>query len=145
MSDNRNRTVSDVRHAFSKFGGNLGTDGSVSYLFKKLGIIHISKDFSEEKLIEIVIESGADDFTEEEDFYEVTTKSSNFNKVLDVFKHYEVNYISAELTLRAETYINLDEEMSEKVFNIMEFMDNLDDVQEVHTNGEFPEDFEVKG
>ena len=145
MSDNRNRTVSDVRHAFSKFGGNLGTDGSVSYLFKKLGIIHITKDFPEEKLMEIVIESGADDFTEEEDFYEVTTKSSNFNKVLDVFKHYEVNYISAELTLRAETYINLDEEMSEKVFNIMEFMDNLDDVQEVHTNGEFPEDFEVKG
>ena len=145
MSDNRNRTVSDVRHAFSKFGGNLGTDGSVSYLFKKLGIIHISKDFSEEKLIEIVIESGADDFTEEEDFYEVTTKSSNFNKVLDVFKHYKVNYINAELTLRAETSINLDEEMSEKVFNIMEFMDNLDDVQEVHTNGEFPEDFEVKG
>ena len=81
MSDNRNRTVSDVRHAFSKFGGNLGTDGSVSYLFKKLGIIHISKDFSEEKLMEIVIESGADDFTEEEDFYEVTTESNNFNKV----------------------------------------------------------------
>ena len=145
MSDNRNRTVSDVRHAFSKFGGNLGTDGSVSYLFKKLGIIHITKDFPEEKLMEIVIESGADDFTEEEDFYEVTTESTNFNKVLDVFKHFEVNYINAELTLRAETSIDLDEEMSEKVFNIMEFMDNLDDVQEVHTNGEFPEDFEVKG
>ena len=75
----------------------------------------------------------------------VTTESSNFNKVLDVFKNNELNYINAEITLRAETSINLDEEMSEKVFNIMEFMDNLDDVQEVHTNGEFPEDFEVKG
>ena len=72
MTDNRNRTVSDVRHAFSKFGGNLGTDGSVSYLFKKLGLIHINKEFSEEKLMELVIESGAIDITNEEDFFEVT-------------------------------------------------------------------------
>ena len=63
MTDNRNRTVSDVRHAFSKYGGNLGTDGSVAYLFKKLGLIHISKDFSDEKLMDLVIESGALDYT----------------------------------------------------------------------------------
>ena len=144
MTDNRNRTVSDVRHAFSKFGGNLGTDGSVAYLFKKLGIIHIDKGFSEEKLMELVIESGAIDFTLEDDFFEVTTEANDFNNIIDFFKNNEVAYINAQLTLRAETLVNLDQEMSEKVLNIMEFMDDLDDVQEVHTNAEFPENFEVK-
>ena len=144
MTDNRNRTVSDVRHAFSKFGGNLGTDGSVAYLFKKLGLIHISKNISDEKLMDLVIESGANDFTEEDDFFEVTTEANNFTNVLDKFKIEEVKYINAELTLRAETSVNIDHEMSEKVLNIMEFMDDLDDVQEVHTNAEFPDDFEAK-
>ena len=144
MTDNRNRTVSDVRHAFSKFGGNLGTDGSVAYLFKKLGLIHVAKEFSEEKLMEIVIESGAIDFTDEEDFFEVTTEANDFNNIIDIFKENQIKYLNAELTLRAETLVNLDNEMSEKVLNIMEFMDDLDDVQEVHTNAEFPDNFEVR-
>ena len=144
MTDNRNRTVSDVRHAFSKFGGNLGTDGSVSYLFKKLGVIHINKDYSEEMLMENVIESGAQDFSEEDDFFEVTTDPNQFNNVIDFFKENDIQYINAELTLRADTLVDLDQDMSEKVLNIMEFMDDLDDVQEVHTNAEFPENFEIK-
>ena len=144
MTDNRKRTVSDVRHAFSKFGGNLGTDGSVSYLFKKLGVIHINKDYSEEMLMENVIESGAQDFSEEDDFFEVTTDPNQFNKVIDFFKENDIQYINAELTLRADTLVDLDQDMSEKVLNIMEFMDDLDDVQEVHTNAEFPENFEIK-
>ena len=144
MTDNRNRTVSDVRHAFSKYGGNLGTDGSVSYLFKKFGIIHLSKNLSEESLMEVVIESGAEDFSEEDDFYEVTTEANVFNNVLDVFKEKKIEYIDAQLTLRADTLVPLDNDMSEKVLNIMEFMDDLDDVQEVHTNAEFPDNFEVK-
>ena len=144
MTDNRNRTVSDVRHAFSKYGGNLGTDGSVSYLFKKLGIIHLSKNLSEENLMEVVIESVAEDFSEEDDFYEVTTEANEFNNVLDVFKEKKIEYIDAQLTLRADTLVPLDNDMSEKVLNIMEFMDDLDDVQEVHTNAEFPDNFEVK-
>ena len=144
MTDNRNRTVSDVRHAFSKYGGNLGTDGSVSYLFKKLGIIHLSKNLSEESLMEVVIESGAEDFSEEDDFYEVTTEANVFNNVLDVFKEKKIEYIDAQLTLRADTLVPLDNDMSEKVLNIMEFMDDLDDVQEVHTNAEFPDNFELK-
>jgi YebC/PmpR family DNA-binding regulatory protein len=144
MTDNRNRTVSDVRHAFSKFGGNLGTDGSVAYLFKKLGLIHISKDFSDEKLMDLVIQSGAIDYTEEEEFFEVITDANNFNDVLEIFKKNEVEYINAQLSLRAETSVDIDHEMSEKVLNIMQFMDDLDDVQEVHTNAEFPDDFEAK-
>ena len=125
MTDNRNRTVSDVRHAFSKYGGNLGTDGSVAYLFKKLGLIHISKDFSDEKLMDLVIESGALDYTEEEEFFEVTTEANSFNDVLEIFKKNEVEYINAQLSLRAEISVDIDHEMSEKVLNIMEFMDCL--------------------
>ena len=145
MTDNRNRTVSDVRHAFSKFGGNLGTDGSVAYLFKKLGIIQINKNYSEEELMENVIESGAIDFTEEEDFFEVTTDPNQFSRIIDYFKQNKIEYLNAELSLRADTLVNLNQDMSEKVLNIMEFMDDLDDVQEVYTNAEFPENFEMKG
>ena len=145
MTDNRNRTVSDVRHAFSKFGGNLGTDGSVAYLFKKLGIIQINKNYSEEELMENVIESGAIDFTEEEDFFEVTTDPNQFSRIIEYFKQNKIEYLNAELSLRADTLVNLNQDMSEKVLNIMEFMDDLDDVQEVYTNAEFPENFEVKG
>ena len=145
MTDNRNRTVSDVRHAFSKFGGNLGTDGSVAYLFKKLGIIQINKNYSEEELMENVIESGAIDFTEEEDFFEVTTDPNQFSRIIDYFKQNKIEYMNAELSLRADTLVNLNQDMSEKVLNIMEFMDDLDDVQEVYTNAEFPENFEMKG
>ena len=94
--------------------------------------------------MEIVINSGAIDFTDEDDFFEVTTEANDFNKVLDIFKENDVKYLNAELTLRAETLVNLDQDMSEKVFNIMEFMDDLDDVQEVHTNAEFPDNFQAK-
>ena len=144
MSDNRNRTVSDVRHAFSKFGGNLGTDGSVSYLFNKIGIIHISKDTSEEELMDIVLESGADDLIDEGEYFEIITSSTNLSNVLESLKNNNIDNINAELTLRAGTSVAIDQEMSEKVLKIMDFMDELDDVQEVHTNAEFPDNFELK-
>ena len=94
--------------------------------------------------MDLVIESGALDYTEEEEFYEVTSEANDFNEVLETFKKNGVDYMNAQLSLRAETSVNIDHEMSEKVLNIMEFMDDLDDVQEVHTNAEFPDDFEVK-
>ena len=144
MSDNRNRTVSDVRHAFSKFGGNLGTDGSVSYLFNKIGIIHVAKTYSEEDILDIALEAGADDLVDEEDYLEIITSSSDLENVLKSLKENNIENTNAELTLRAETSVSVDQEMSEKVLKIMDFMDELDDVQEVHTNAEFPENFEVK-
>ena len=144
MSDNRNRTVSDVRHAFSKFGGNLGTDGSVSYLFNKIGIIHVAKTYSEEDILDIALEAGADDLIDEEDYFEIITSSSDLENVLKSLKENNIENTNAELTLRAETSVSVDQEMSEKVLKIMDFMDELDDVQEVHTNAEFPENFEVK-
>jgi YebC/PmpR family DNA-binding regulatory protein len=144
MSDNRNRTVSDVRHAFSKFGGNLGTDGSVSYLFNKIGIIHIAKNYSEDDLMEIILESGADDLVDEGEYFEIVTGSAELSSVLEALKNNNIENTNAELTLRAETSIAIDQEMSEKVLKIMDFMDELDDVQEVHTNAEFPDNFEVQ-
>ncbi|MFQ3339840.1 MAG: YebC/PmpR family DNA-binding regulatory protein [Gammaproteobacteria bacterium] len=144
MTDNRNRTVSDVRHAFSKFGGNLGTDGSVSYLFNKIGIIHISKDYSEDDLMEIVLESGAQDLVDEGEYFEIITGSADLNNILEALKIKSIGNTNAELTFRADLSIEIDQEMSEKVLKIMDFMDGLDDVQEVHTNAEFPDNFEAE-
>jgi len=144
MTDNRNRTVSDVRHAFSKNGGNLGTDGSVSYLFNKIGIIHISKDYSEDELMEIVLESGAEDLVDEGEYFEIITGSTDLNNVLESLKAKNIENTNADLTFRAELSIAIDQEMSEKVLKIMDFMDDLDDVQEVHTNAEFPDNFEAE-
>jgi len=144
MSDNRNRTVSDVRHAFSKFGGNLGTDGSVSYLFNKIGIIHVSKDYSEEDILEVALDAGADDLVDEGEYFEIITSNTELSNVLEALKNSNIEKTNAELTLRAETSVSLNQETSEKVLKIMDFMDELDDVQEVHTNAEFPENFEAE-
>ena len=144
VTDNRNRTVAEVRHAFSKFGGNLGTDGSVSYLFNKIGIIHLNKEFSEEEIMDFVIEYEADDFFEEDEFYEIVTSPSSLHAIVDKMKENNIDSINAELTLRPETTVLIDEEMSEKVIKLMSHMDDLDDVQEVHTNAEFPANFEMQ-
>ena len=141
MTDNRNRTVADVRHAFSKFGGNMGTDGSVAYLFNKLGIVHVALSHEEDQIMEIALDAGADDFSVSEDFFEIVTTPSNLSVVAEAFKKNEIDIILAEITMRAETLVDLDQEASEKVLKIMNFMDDLDDVQEVHTNAEFPDNF----
>jgi len=141
MTDNRNRTVADVRHAFSKFGGNMGTDGSVAYLFNKLGIVHVALSHEEDQIMEIALDAGADDFSVSEDFFEIVTTPSNLSVVAEAFKKNEIETILAEITMRAETLVDLDQEASEKVLKIMNFMDDLDDVQEVHTNAEFPDNF----
>ena len=141
MTDNRNRTVADVRHAFTKFGGNMGTDGSVAYLFNKLGIVHVETTYGEDKIMEIALEAGADDFTVLDDYYEIITSPGNLSNIIEVLKEKNIESLLAENTMRAETLVNLDQEASEKVLKIMNFMDDLDDVQEVHTNAEFPDNF----
>ncbi len=141
MTDNRNRTVADVRHAFTKFGGNMGTDGSVAYLFNKLGIVHVETTYEEDKIMEIALEAGADDFTAMDNYYEIITSPGNLSNIIEVLKEKNIESLLAENTMRAETLVNLDQEASEKVLKIMNFMDDLDDVQEVHTNAEFPDNF----
>ena len=141
MTDNRNRTVADVRHAFSKFGGNMGTDGSVAYLFNKLGLVQIELSYEEDQVMEVALDAGADDFIATDDYYEIITTPSNLSAVADALKQNNIETLLAENTMRADILVNLDQEASEKVFKIMNFLDDLDDVQEVHTNAEFPEDF----
>jgi YebC/PmpR family DNA-binding regulatory protein len=141
MTDNRNRTVADVRHAFSKFGGNMGTDGSVAYLFNKLGVIHIANSYEEDFIMEVALEAGAEDFVVTEDYFEIITTPINLSDVAAALQEKDIETLNAETTMRAETLVHLDQEASEKVLKIMNFMDDLDDVQEVHTNAEFPDDF----
>ena len=143
MTDNRNRTVADVRHAFTKFGGNMGTDGSVAYLFNKLGIVHVETTYEEDKIMEIALEAGADDFTVLDDYYEIITSPGKLSNIIEVLKEKNIESLLAENTMRAETLVNLDQEASEKVLKIMNFMEDLDDVQEVHTNAEFPDNFTI--
>ena len=143
MTDNRNRTVADVRHAFTKFGGNMGTDGSVAYLFNKLGVVHIDLSHEEDEIMEIALDAGADDFSIQDDHYEIITSQGNLSKIVEAFKKKNIESLLAENTMRADTLVNLDQEASEKVLKIMNFMDDLDDVQEVHTNAEFPDDFSI--
>ena len=143
MTDNRNRTVADVRHAFTKFGGNMGTDGSVAYLFNKLGVIHVDLSHEEDQIMEIALDVGADDFSIQDDHYEIITSQGNLSKIVEAFKKKNIESLLAENTMRADTLVNLDQEAAEKVLKIMNFMDDLDDVQEVHTNAEFPDDFTV--
>ena len=143
MTDNRNRTVADVRHAFTKFGGNMGTDGSVAYLFNKLGVIHVDLCHEEDQIMEIALDAGADDFIAQDDYYEIITSPGNISKIVSALKEKKIEPLLAENTMRADSSVSLDHEASEKVLKIMNFMDDLDDVQEVHTNAEFPDDYNI--
>ena len=122
----------------------MGTDGSVAYLFNKLGVVHVSLSHDEDKIMEIALDAGADDFTATEDYFEIITSPANLSTVAEAFKKNNFETFLAENTMRADTLVQLDQEASEKVLKIMNFMDDLDDVQEVHTNAEFPEDFVVE-
>lgn len=139
LSDNKNRTVSDVRHAFVKFGGNLGTDGSVSYLFHKQGEILIKKDASEEKVMELAIEAGAIDIISEEDGILVVTEVSEFHTVLETLEKAGLAIENSGITMTAENRIPIDNDHAESLMKLIDMLEELDDVQEVHTNASFPE------
>ena len=143
MTDNRNRTVADVRHAFAKFGGNLGTDGSVAYLFNKIGYIFISSQANEDELFDFAIEEGADDIENTDDHFIISCSANIFSDLVGKVKSNGYEVINAELSMKAETTIPLDQETSEKVIKILDFMDDIDDVQEVHTNAEFSDELEL--
>lgn len=138
-TDNRNRTVSEVRHAFSKHGGNLGTDGSVSYLFNKIGSIVFTGDQDEEQIMEIALEAGADDVESSDDVIEVVTLPENFHQVEQAFKDVGLEPEMAELIQRPSTEAELDGEEAEKIIKLIDALEDLDDVQDVFTNATFVE------
>ncbi|HHQ4711392.1 TPA: YebC/PmpR family DNA-binding transcriptional regulator [Aeromonas veronii] len=135
LTDNRNRTVAEVRHAFSKCGGNLGTDGSVAYLFSKKGLLtFVSVD--EDALMDAALEAGADDVvTEEDGTIEVYTTPNDFGTVLDGLEAAGFKAQSAEVTMIPSTEAELDAETAPKLMRLIDMLEDLDDVQEVYHNG----------
>ena len=141
MTDNRNRTVGEVRHAFSKSGGNLGTDGSVAYMFEKKGFISFSNDVDEDALMEVALEVGAEDVvTHEDGSVDVITDPNDFSDIQDALIAKGFNAESAEVTFDAEVKADLDVEMAEKIMNLIDKLEDLDDVQSVYSNANFTQE-----
>ncbi|MFB2927856.1 YebC/PmpR family DNA-binding transcriptional regulator [Aeromonas hydrophila] len=135
LTDNRNRTVAEVRHAFSKCGGNLGTDGSVAYLFSKKGLLTFV-GVDEDALMDAALEAGADDVvTEEDGSIEVYTTPNDFGTVLDGLEAAGFKAQSAEVTMIPSTEAELDAETAPKLMRLIDMLEDLDDVQEVYHNG----------
>lgn len=134
LTDNRNRAVADVRHAFSKAGGNLGTDGSVAYLFRKLGIISFTADVNEDALMEAAMEAGADDVVQNTDSWDVFTRVDDYLAVKDSMIAAGFEPINAEITMHAETKTALDAENADKMLKLLDRLEDLDDVQSVYSN-----------
>lgn len=138
-TDNKNRTAADVRHAFDKCGGNLGTAGCVSYLFTKKGVIVIDKtttNLDEDSLMMMALEAGADDFQAEEEVYEITTTPDTFSEVREKLESEGLEFLEAGVQMVPSTYITLDEAGSARMERLLDMLDDLDDVSEVYHNWE---------
>jgi YebC/PmpR family DNA-binding regulatory protein len=138
-TDNKNRTAADVRHIFDKFGGNLGTSGCVSYMFEKKGIIVIEKEecsLGEDDLMMLAIEAGAEDFSSEEEVYQITTAPTDFTKVTEELEKGGLKFLEAGVQMIPSTYVNLDEKGSERMQKLIDGLEDLDDVLEVFHNWE---------
>lgn len=138
-TDNKNRTAADLRHVFDKAGGNLGTNGCVSYLFNKKGVIVIDKtktNLSEDDLMLLAIDSGAEDFQAEEECYEITTSPESFTDVREALEKEGIEFVEAEIQMLPTTYIALDEKGSERMQKLIDNLEDLDDVMDVYHNWE---------
>ena len=141
LTDNRNRTVSDVRHAFTKSGGNLGTDGSVAYLFTKRGIISFAPDSDEDQIMEAALEAGAEDVVNNEDgSIDIWTNPEDFVTVSLAIEKKGLTPESAEVTMQPSTEVTLEQDDAEKVIRLVDMLEDLDDVQNVYTNADFSDE-----
>lgn len=141
LTNNRKRTVSDVRHLFTKYGGNLGTDGSVSYLFHEKGQITFPAGTSEEAVMNIVLEQGAEDIQTEDGILEVTTTFEDFSKVKRALEAHHFKLEQAEITLVPMTSVAITEpDMAEKFMKLVDLLEELEDVQSVYSNADIAED-----
>jgi len=141
MTDNRNRTASEVRHAFSKSGGNLGTDGSVAYMFKESGVISYAPETDEDAVMEIALEEGAEDVVNNDDgSFDLLTEPDTFSDTKDALIAAGFEPAVAEVTMRPDTLTALDKETAEKVVRMIDRLEDLDDVQDVYTNADIPEE-----
>lgn len=141
MTDNRNRTVADVRHAFSKFGGNLGADGSVAYLFNKVGLFSFPAGANEDAIMEAAIDAGAEDVLVDEDgSIEVLSAPAEFEAVRTALSAAGLPPELGEITLRSSVSTELDEAGASSMIKLLEMLEDLDDVQNVFSNAEIPDD-----
>ncbi len=141
MTDNNNRTVAEIRHSFTKAGGNLGTNGSVSYLFIKKGLIQIGEGADENLVMEISIDAGAEDIEINNDnSISISTSPKDFESVKNALIEKEVFISESEVALVPETTVSVDLDTSLKVFRLLEALEDLDDTQNVHSNADFPDE-----
>jgi YebC/PmpR family DNA-binding regulatory protein len=141
LTDNRNRTVSDVRHAFTKAGGNLGTDGSVAYLFTKTGILSYAEGADEDALMEAALEAGANDvITNDDGSIDVMTSPEDYLAVKEALVAAGFAPDNAEVTMQASTQTELDAEDAEKMLRLIDRLEDLDDVQNVYSNADISEE-----
>lgn len=141
LTDNRNRTVAEIRHAFTKFGGNLGADGSVAYLFTKSGSLSYGPEANEDAVMEAAIEAGAADvLTDDDGSIEVLTEPEDFETVRDSMAAAELAPEHAEITMRADTRAAVDTDGAETLLKLIDMLEDLDDVQQVYTNADIPDE-----
>jgi YebC/PmpR family DNA-binding regulatory protein len=141
MTDNRNRTVAAVRNVFTKRGGNMGTDGSVSYLFNKKGIISYPEGTDEDAIMEVALESGAEDIvTNDDGSIDVFTSPEEYAEVKDALDSAELAPHSSEVTMHPETTVSLEADDARKALGMIDAFEDLDDVQQVYTNADFSDE-----
>jgi YebC/PmpR family DNA-binding regulatory protein len=135
LTDNRNRAVSEIRHSFSKNGGNLGENGSVRFMFSKKGVIAVEKSAaSEEQLMNIVLEQGGEDLSDEGDTWEIITDPGSYETVLNAVKTAAIPTVMSEITMVASTYTKLEGASAAQMIRLLEALEDLDDVQNVYSN-----------
>ena len=144
LTDNRNRTAADVRHVFSKYGGNLGATGCVGYMFQQKGVFAVSKEtgVEEDDLMMVALEAGAEDIKNEEEGFEIVTTPDTFDAVEKALADAGIEVEMAEITMIPDTMAELSAEDAERVQKMLDVLEDLDDVQDVYHNADLPEDDE---
>ena len=140
-TDNKNRTVAEVRHAFSKFGGNLGTSGSVAYLFNKMGEFFMAEGADEETVMDVALEAGADDIEADEGIIKITCPPEDYIALNEALTTADMKPESSEIVQRASLEVDITDADAEKVMKLIDALEELDDVQDVFSNAKFSDSF----
>lgn len=144
-TDNKNRTVAEVRHLFTKHGGQMGENGSVAWMFERKGVIEVDKNaYSEDAIMEAALEAGADDVLDDDETWTIQTAMADFAAVRDALEAANVAMQSAELAMVPANLVAVDAETGAKLLRLMDALDDNDDVQNVYANADFPEDMSVE-
>ncbi|WP_299983244.1 YebC/PmpR family DNA-binding transcriptional regulator [Desulfobacula sp.] len=141
LTDNRNRTIAEVRQVFNKAGGNVGTDGCVAWMFDKKGLIIVSKEASDEDtLMEVALDAGAEDIKEETDSFEIITEPSDFDAVKEAIEAAGIKYELAEITMIPQNLTKVEGKEAEQMINFMDALDDCDDIQKFYSNADIPDE-----